>query len=177
MPNINNVSQPPLNAPMIISTGMPSMAWSNWFRDLYRRTAYKGGNAIDDNLADLEALTLLVEKNIVDIAALDVRVTQNEIEIILLQDRVTELEYRVFDVVIVAADITLEEFKIAVCKNTTPIEVTLKASPVLGDEIQIKRSDAEVTVIGLIDGVSDLIINVPNYSLYLVFNGTDWSAI
>ena len=195
----NLVSQPPLTAPVIdTATGKMSRPWAIFIRDLYRRVAFKGGNSIDDILGDLEALTLLVEKNIEDIAtnveniatnaegialnaedieALALRVTQNEEDILNLQERVVALEYRVFDIVNVTANITLEEFKIAICKNVAPIDVTLKLSPVIGDEIQVKRSGAEVTVIGLIDGVNDLIINVPNYSLYLVFNGTDWSVI
>lgn len=45
----NIVSQPPIQVPMADSSGNISKAWSIWFRDLYRRVAYKGGNAIDDN--------------------------------------------------------------------------------------------------------------------------------
>lgn len=34
---------------MVDANGMPSRTWAIWFRDLYKRTSYKGGNAIDDN--------------------------------------------------------------------------------------------------------------------------------
>ncbi len=64
---------------MIDSNGMPSKAWSVWFRDLYRRTSYKGGNAIDDNkettdeellliTASLEETISQVNENIEDIS-------------------------------------------------------------------------------------------------------------
>ena len=46
----NLVSQPPLMIPVADANGTLSKAWAIWFRDLYRRVAYKGGNAIDDNL-------------------------------------------------------------------------------------------------------------------------------
>lgn len=49
---LNIVSQPPLTTPIIDTEGNPSRAWAIWFRDIYNRVAYKGGNAIDEN-ADL----------------------------------------------------------------------------------------------------------------------------
>jgi hypothetical protein len=45
----NIVSQPPIQVPITDLSGNISKAWSIWFRDLYRRVAYKGGNAIDEN--------------------------------------------------------------------------------------------------------------------------------
>lgn len=74
----NLVSQPPLLTPMIDANNMPSRAWSIWFRDLYRRTSYKGGNAIDDNKevsdeellainSSLEETIIQVNKNIEDL--------------------------------------------------------------------------------------------------------------
>lgn len=44
----NLVSQPPLTIPITNGNGILSKAWAIWFRDIYRRTGYKGGNAIDD---------------------------------------------------------------------------------------------------------------------------------
>ena len=48
----NLVSQPPLNTPIVDSSGLASRSFAIWMRDIYRRTAYKGGNAIDDNKAE-----------------------------------------------------------------------------------------------------------------------------
>lgn len=198
MTTTNLVSQPPLNSAVIDQQGRMSRPWAIFVRDLYKRTAFKGGNSIDDIALDVEKLTLLVEQNIEDIAsnaqniatnaegiiknaddieALALRVLQNETDILDLQNRVVALEYRTFDVVTVTTSTTLEEFKLAICKNTAPITVTLKESPTLGDEIQVKRVGAEVEILGVIDGEADITLNVVDYSLHLVFNGIDWSSI
>ena len=42
----NIVSQPPLNVSVIDNNGLLSKAWAIWFRDIYNRVAYKGGNTI-----------------------------------------------------------------------------------------------------------------------------------
>lgn len=112
-----------------------------------------------------------------EIDNLELRVIQNEEDILDLQQRVTALEYRVFETLTITENFLTEEFQIIICENTTPINVTLKESPQLGDEVHIRRGDAEVTVIGEINGLTNVTINVINYSLHLVFNGTDWSEI
>ena len=119
---------------------------------------------------EIDALELRVIDNEDDILALQISVAD-------LQERVTELEYRVFNTVTITDDYTAEEFQMVICRNTTPKTVTLKASPLIDDEIHIKRRGEEITVVGLIDGDNDLIINILNYSLHLVFNGIDWSSI
>ena len=67
----NLVSQPPLTAAIVDANGMPSKAWAIWFRDLYRRTSYKGGNAIDDNKNEIDeellAITATLEETIVQV--------------------------------------------------------------------------------------------------------------
>lgn len=64
----NIVSQPPLTTPLLDATGRASRAWAIWFRDLYTRTAYKGGNAIDNNLETLEEVIEQVLINVENIA-------------------------------------------------------------------------------------------------------------
>ena len=63
----NIVSQPPLMVPISDKNGILSKAWSVWFRDLYRRTSFKGGNAIDDN------------KNEIDESIIDIDATLEEV--------------------------------------------------------------------------------------------------
>ena len=63
----NIVSQPPLTTPIADPNGMLSRAWSIWFRDLYSRTAYKGGNAIDDNTDLLDGTIDTLEEAIIQI--------------------------------------------------------------------------------------------------------------
>lgn len=91
----NLVSKPPLQAKLIDPNGLMNRAWSVWFRDLYRRVAYKGGNAIDNNIEDIDDLVASVEKNIAsilenksaieentsDIAINIIDIAQNEISI------------------------------------------------------------------------------------------------
>ena len=60
----NLVSQPPLQVPLADANGNISKAWSIWFRDLYRRVAYKGGNAIDDNKAQTDQEILDIDSSI-----------------------------------------------------------------------------------------------------------------
>ena len=119
-----------------------------------------------------------------EIDSLELRVIQNEEDILELQQdvadltaRVEALEYRVFDVIETTINTTIEEFKTLICRNTLPIDVTLKVAPILGDEVNIKRTKGTVNVIGTIDGLTNIKINRVNYSMKLVFNGTDWSEI
>lgn len=49
MADENLVSQPPLTTAIIDQGGTTSKVWAIWFRDVYKRVAFKGGNAIDDN--------------------------------------------------------------------------------------------------------------------------------
>ena len=63
----NLVSKPPLQVKMIDDNGLIHRAWSVWFRDIFTRVAYKGGNSIDDNIKDIEDLVKAVELNILAI--------------------------------------------------------------------------------------------------------------
>lgn len=60
----NLVSQPPLTTPIVDKGGVLSRAWAIWFRDIYNRTSYKGGNAIDANIDTLDDLVNQVNLNI-----------------------------------------------------------------------------------------------------------------
>lgn len=60
----NQVPAPPLTTALIDSSGNVSRAWAIFFRELYNRTSYKGGNAIDNNITTLEELIDQVELNI-----------------------------------------------------------------------------------------------------------------
>ncbi len=74
-------------------------------------------------------------------------------------------------------DYTAKPFDLVVCVNTSAIDVTAPINPMSGDIFNVKRTDAEVTVIGIIDGVTDKVINVQYWSMKLLFNGTEWVAI
>ena len=112
-----------------------------------------------------------------EIDLIDVRVAENEADIIDLQLRVAALEYRFYEIVTTTTSLTTDQFQTIICSNVTPINITLKLDPVVGDEVNIKRRGGSVVVIGTIDGFTNKTINVLNYSMKLVFNGTDWSEI
>ncbi len=100
-----------------------------------------------------------------------------EVDIANLKTRVAALEYKVFETVFTDVDYESEEFQTVICNNVGSINVTLKPIPIRDDEVNIKRTNGVVNVLGLIDGVTNKVINVRNYSMKLVFNGTEWNEI
>lgn len=119
-----------------------------------------------------------------EIDTLELRVIQNEDDILLLQedvlelqDKVSALEYRVFDIIEANANLTTSGFQIIKCTNSSDIDITLNAEALEGDEVHIKRRGAGVNVIGLIDGLTNIYINAPLYSMHLVFTGNEWIEI
>jgi hypothetical protein len=91
--------------------------------------------------------------------------------------RINSLELKEFEIITTTTDVITEEFQIIICKNTTSINVTLNPQAIENDEVHIKRRDGVINVIGSIDGFTNKVINVLNYSMHLVFDGTDWSEI
>lgn len=119
-----------------------------------------------------------------EIDDLEARVIQNEADIVVikadivdLQLRVADLEYRVFNIVNTTTSLVSGPFDTILCKNTTSINITLDTDAKENDEVNIKRKGGEVVVIGLIDGFTNKTINILNYSMKLVFDGTEWSEI
>jgi len=91
--------------------------------------------------------------------------------------RINSIELKEFEIVTTTASLTAEEFQIIICKNTAPITVTLDPQAIEHDEVHIKRRGESIEVIGSIDGFTNKTINVLNYSMHLIFDGTDWSEI
>jgi hypothetical protein len=91
--------------------------------------------------------------------------------------RINSIELKEFEIVTTTASVTAEEFQIILCKNTLPITVTLDPQAIEHDEVHIKRRGESIEVIGSIDGFTNKTINVLNYSMHLIFDGTDWSEI
>ena len=91
--------------------------------------------------------------------------------------RLNSLELKEFEIVSTTIDLTTEEFQIIICKNVAPITITLDPQAIENDEVHIKRRGGSITVSGSIDGFTNKIINVLNYSMHLVFDGVDWSEI
>lgn len=91
--------------------------------------------------------------------------------------RINSLELKEFEIVTTTSALTTNRNQIIICKNLSSIDITLDAQAVKDDEVHIKRRNDEVIVRGVIDGDTDLVINVLNFSLHLVFDGTDWNSI
>ena len=91
--------------------------------------------------------------------------------------RINSLELKEFEILTTLVDLTTDRNQIILCKNVTPIIITLDPQAVAEDEVHVKRRGESITVVGLIDGSNDQIINVLNWSAHYVFDGTDWSSI
>ena len=91
--------------------------------------------------------------------------------------RINSLELKEFEILTTTTDVTTEEFQIIICKNIVDIDVTLNPQAIENDEVHIKRRVGVVNVIGSIDGFTNKVINVLNYSMHLVYDGSEWSEI
>lgn len=87
------------------------------------------------------------------------------------------IDLKNFDIIDVVGNVTTGPDQILICKNPSSINVALDPNAIKNDEVHIKRSGAVVEVIGQVDGLTNLTINVALFSLHLVFNGIDWSQI
>ena len=92
-------------------------------------------------------------------------------------DEIEIIKAKEFEIISVDADFSAGRFQIIICKNVTDISIALNESAIKDDEVHIKRRLGLVNVIGLIDGLTNKTININNYSMHLVFDGTDWSEI
>lgn len=59
----NQVPSPPLNVSVVDAQGNMSRPWAIFFREVYQRTSFKGGNAIDNNLSTMEQIITQVKLN------------------------------------------------------------------------------------------------------------------
>ena len=108
-----------------------------------------------------------------EIDALELRVIKNEEDIADLQLRVAALEYRVYENVSTTTSLTTSEFQIILCKNTSPIEITLKTDPMDGDEVSVIRTNSSVKVIGTINKKTNLTLNVKGSGPKFVYDAAD----
>jgi hypothetical protein len=119
----NLVSKPPLQVKLIDQNGLMNRAWSVWFRDLYRRVAYKGGNAIDDNIEDIDDLIAAVEANIIAIAANKEAIEENALAIAQnAEDIATNSE-------------AIVQNALAIAENATNIEANAQAIVLLANSL------------------------------------------
>jgi hypothetical protein len=73
----NLVSQLSFSGPIVDSKGLPTRSFAIWIRDVYRRTSYKGGNAIDDNKKVIDGTVDTLEEVIIVVEDHELRITAN----------------------------------------------------------------------------------------------------
>lgn len=119
----NLVSKPPLQVKLIDQNGLMARAWSVWFRDLYRRVAYKGGNSIDENIEDIDQLVAAVDANIIAIAANKEAIEENALAIAQnAEDIATNSE-------------AIVQNALAIAENATSIEANAQAIVLLANSL------------------------------------------
>ena len=126
---------------------------------------------------EIDALEVRVVNNATEIEALKVRMTAAESRLDAIELRLDALEYRVYETIITTTNFTADKFSMVICRNAIPISITLKLMPMTGDEIHVKRTDGQVNIIGVVDGVVDPVLNLKNWNAHYVFNGIDWSGL
>ena len=151
----NTIIVPRRREDFFAQNGEPTARFINWIELVTGQT----------NLVSVES-----EDNSASLPAVNTKATRNTA-------RINSVELRQFEIVKPVADTTTEPYQILICKNTSPITVTLDPNAIEDDEVHIKRRGESITVVGVIDGVSDRVINVLNWNAHYIFDGTDWSAL
>jgi hypothetical protein len=124
-----------------------------------------------------EETTEVSNQTVEDVIATEQALTSTSSRVSRNAARINSLELKRFEIVEVLADITTDLNQMLICRNVAPITVTLDPDAIEEDEVHIKRRGESITVVGLIDGSNDEIINVLNWNAHYVFNGLDWSSM
>lgn len=157
MVQVNPSPQPKL--PESIRNDPQALAYFNQLEIIIRQLRERTGgddDTIDDTVQNATSQNSRISRNASKIDAIE------EIRLITRKTSVST---------------TTNPFEVLVCENTSPEVMTLDANPKIDDEVHIKRTNAEVRVNGDIDGETFKIINIVNYSMHLIFNGTEWNEI
>ena len=124
---------------------------------------------VEEVTGQTNVTSIVVETTEQELTSTGSRVSRNS-------SRINSLELKEFEIVKTTTDLTTKEFQVVICKNIIPIIITLNPQAIEDDEVHIKRTDGEVTIIGVIDGISDWMLP-DDWSLHLIFNGISWSNI
>jgi hypothetical protein len=125
----------------------------------------------------MESVTSTTNVAIVDIDDSKQDITSTSSRVSRNAARINSIELKEFEIINTTVGVTTEEFQVIICKNVAPISIILDPQAVEDDEVHIKRRGGIINVIGSIDGFTNMRINRKNYSMHLIFDGTDWSEI
>ena len=93
--------------------------------------------------------------------------------------RINSLELKQFELVETTVALTTNPFEIIDCANTAKIDITLDPNAVGKDEVHIARSGATVDIIGMVNGKTNIRLNVKGFSVHLIkqITGSGWLQI
>ena len=93
--------------------------------------------------------------------------------------RINSLELKTFELVETSVGLTTKEFEIIDCINTGSIEIILDPEAIGEDEVLIARSGARVRIIGVVNGKTNIDLNVKGFSVHLIkqITGNGWLQI
>lgn len=93
--------------------------------------------------------------------------------------RINSLELKQFELIETSIALTTSPFQIIDCINTAKVEITLDTNAVGADEVHIARSNAVVDIIGIVNGKTNITLNVKNFSVHLIkqITGNGWLQI
>lgn len=121
----------------------------------------------------IEELTGQVNSTTDETGEINVQISQ----VLRLGGIVADILKKQENVVVTTASLTARAYDLVICNNSSPIDITTPINPIVGDIFNVKRKDAQVTVLGIIDGVTDKIINVQYWSMKLAYDGNEWAAV
>ena len=151
------------------NTGLLTRPFFRWLVQLYERV---GGPEDFIASVDIRELSLLgltdskITEQEKEIAALDVEVSSG---------RSTYFDLYTFPAKEISADYTTFRNEILIC--TASITVTLNPYPKMGERVYIKRTNGKVTIVGIIDNKTDLILTADNAAVTLIFTQSGWWII
>jgi len=93
--------------------------------------------------------------------------------------RINSLELKEFELIETSTALTTGPFEIIDCINPGFIPITLDPNAIGKDEVHIARSGGRVRILGIINGKTNLDLNVKNFSVHLVkqITGSGWLQI
>ena len=93
--------------------------------------------------------------------------------------RINSLELKQFELVETSIAIKTTPFEIIDCINTTKIDITLDPNAIGADEVHIARNNAVVDIIGIVNGKTNIRLNVKGFSVHLIkqITGNGWLQI
>lgn len=154
------------------STGRPTNDFLQWLiydnrfkHDLWQETT--------DATGSIEGVTAAQYDAAYAVAAIE------KLSAEIYENFIAAMQQSITPIYSVTSNYTTAGSAILICNNTSAITVTLNSAPGDGEKVTVKRRDALVTVSGMIDGMSQLIIGGQYESPTLVYtvDAGEWSII